>query len=123
VVEEAQSLWIDAARHPLGLRVHIRGEENFGNAVAYWNAIARYLRLTGARNLILFDELDGAALAESDWLELVSRMDGLGLEQVRIAHVKPRGANAYCELFARGAGYDTRVFTREQDAERWLAGA
>jgi len=125
VLEEPQSLWIDAARHPLGLRVHVRGEETFHNTVAYWHAIVRYLRLTGARNLILPDELAGEILTESEWLDLALRMAGLGLEQVRIAHVKPRSRNEieYCELLARHAGYDARVFTSEQDAELWLRGA
>ncbi|HEU0306065.1 MAG TPA: hypothetical protein VFR30_03760 [Lysobacter sp.] len=125
VTEEPQSLWIDAARHPLGLRVHVQGEGTFDNTVAYWHAISRYLRLTGARNLILLDELAGDTLAESEWLELVLRMADMGLEQVRIAHVKPRGRNGieYCELHARDAGYDARVFANEQDAERWLRSA
>ena len=125
MMEEPQSLWIDAARHPLGLRVHVRGKETFDNTMAYWGAITRYLRLTGARNLIVFDELAGDALTESEWLDLVLKMAGTGLEQVRIAHVKPRGRSEieYCELHARNAGYDARVFTSEQDAERWLCGA
>lgn len=121
-VEEQPSLWVDAKRHPLGLRVHVKGEDNFDNTAAYWRAIVRHLRLTHARNLIVFDELEGEGLSESEWLDLVTHLDGMGLEQVRIAHVKPRGHNRveYCELFARSAGYDARVFACEGEAERWL---
>jgi len=121
-VEEQPSLWVDAVRHPLGLRVHVKGEDNFANTAAYWRAIVRHLRLTHARNLIVFDELEGEGLSESEWLDLVACMDGMGLEQVRIAHVKARGRSEieYCELFARSAGYDARVFACEQEAERWL---
>ena len=122
LVEEQTSLWVDAMRHPLGLRVHVKGEDNFDNTAAYWRAIVRHLRLTHARNLIILDELEGAGLSESEWLDLVARMDGTGLEQVRIAHVKSRGRSEveHCERHARDAGYDARVFASEQEAERWL---
>ncbi|QNP40971.1 hypothetical protein [Lysobacter solisilvae (ex Woo and Kim 2020)] len=121
-IDEPQSLWVDAARHPLGLRVRVWGEETYENTVAYWRAILRHLRLTGAGNLLVVDELEGAGLSEPEWLELVIEIAALGLGPVRIAHVKPHGRRAveYCELFARDAGYDARVFTSEQDAERWL---
>jgi hypothetical protein len=45
-----------------------------------------------------------------------------GLEQMRIAHVKPHGLHRieYCEIFAREAGFDARVFDDEHAAELWL---
>jgi len=122
LVEERQSLWVDAVRHPLGLRVHVKGEDNFDNTAAYWRAIVRHLRLTHARNLILFDELEGDGLSETEWLALLPHMEGTGLAQVRIAHIKSRGRGEaeQCERCARDAGYDARVFSCEQEAERWL---
>jgi len=47
---------------------------------------------------------------------------GKGLENVRIAHVKPHGLQQieYCELHAREVGFVARVFTREIEAELWL---
>lgn len=122
IVEEPQSLWIDAVRHPLGLRVHVWGEDTYANTIAYWRAILRYLRLTGASNVIVVDELEGAGLSETEWLQVVLEVTSLGLAAVRIAHVRPRGRQVieYCELYARNAGYDARVFVREAEAERWL---
>jgi len=122
LVDETQTLWVDAERHPLGLRVHVRGSGTYENTAAYWRAIQRHLRLTRARNLLLLDELQGDGLSEAEWLDLVVHMAGMGLEEVRIAHVKPAGVKdvEYCELFARDAGYQARVFACEQEAERWL---
>lgn len=121
-VDEPQSLWVDAARHPLGLRVHVRGEETLANTLAYWRAILRHLRLTHARNLLVLDELQGGGLGESEWLELVREVASMGLGNIRIALVRPGGRQQaeYCELHARNAGYDTRVFNSEPEAELWL---
>ena len=51
-----------------------------------------------------------------------SSMVGKGLESVRIAHVKPHGLQRidHCELFAREAGLEARVFTDETEADLWL---
>jgi hypothetical protein len=121
-VDEPQTLWIDAARHPLGIRVHVRGRETLANTEAYWAAAVRYLRMTGAGKLLLVDELDGEGLEESEWRGLVEKMANFGLEQVRIAHVKPHGLRTveYCERLSRAAGYEARLFTSEAEAERWL---
>jgi hypothetical protein len=49
-------------------------------------------------------------------------MADTGLKRFRIAHVKPKGMHEieFCELYARDAGYDARVFNSEDAAERWL---
>jgi hypothetical protein len=49
-------------------------------------------------------------------------MRGLGLETVRIAHVKPHGLQLieHCEIYANEAGFDSRVFTDESQADLWL---
>ena len=45
-----------------------------------------------------------------------------GLQRLRIAHVKPAGLQAieYCEIFAREAGIEAKVFEHEALAEIWL---
>ena len=122
LLDEPQSLWIDAVRHPLGLRVHVRGARTCENTVAYWRAILRRLRLTGAQNVLLVDELDGDGLSESEWLGVMMQIAGMGPERIRIAHVKPTGMDdiACYERFVRDVGYEAKVFDREEDAERWL---
>jgi len=121
---EPQSLWVDAIRHPAGLRVHVRGEETFDNVVSYWRAILRHLRLTRARNLLLLDSLEGQGLSGAEWRELLVHLDGMGLEDVRIARVRrdERNEIGHFELYARQAGYDARVFRDEREAEHWLLG-
>ena len=41
---------------------------------------------------------------------------------MRVAHVKPIGLQniEYCEIHAREAGLDARVFTNEMEASLWL---
>lgn len=105
-----------------GLRVHVRGESTPATALAYWRDIARAARERGASAVLLVDELAGEPLHESDWLRLVSSLQGEGLERLRIAHVKPAGLQKveFCEIFARDAGIEARVFENEVLAGVWL---
>jgi hypothetical protein len=122
---EALPLQVEIRRHRLGLRVHVRGEETFENTVAYWRSIIDKLDGVAGRGLLLIDELHGTPLSERQWLDLIVSMDGSRLRRFRIAHVRPGGLRdvEYCELYARDANYDARVFVDEASAERWLAGA
>ena len=122
---EASPLQVEFSRHRLGLRVHVRGEETFENTVAYWRSIIERLDGIPGRGLLLIDELQGTPLSEPQWLDLILSMDGSHLRRFRIAHVRPRGLRGveYCELFARDANYDARIFVDEGSAERWLAEA
>lgn len=120
---EASPLQVEISRHRLGLRVHVRGEETFDNTVAYWRSIIDQLDGVHGRGLLLIDELQGTPLSEPQWLDLIVSMDRSRLQRFRIAHVRPAGPRdvEYCELFARDANYDARVFVDEGSAERWLA--
>lgn len=108
--------------HDDGLRAHVTGETSLAATVAYWREIAREARRLGARTLLLIDEMRGEALGESDWLQLVTALQDEGLENLRIAHVKPAGLQAveYCEIFARDAGIEAHVFENETLAGVWL---
>lgn len=107
--------------HRAGLRVHVTGEISLANTIAYWTRILDQVR-ADPRPVLLVDEMHGDPLDAGDWEELVVAMQGTGLEAVRIAHVKPRGLDAveYCEIFAREAGFEARVFTDENAAALWL---
>lgn len=104
-----------------GLRVHVTGEISLANTVAYWTRILEQVRAV-PRPVLLIDEMHGHPLDAGDWKQLVAAMEGTGLEEVRIAHVKPRGLDAveYCEIYAREAGFDARVFSDENTAALWL---
>jgi hypothetical protein len=104
------------------LRAEVAGESSLENTIAYWQAIVSEVRRERPRALLLVDELRGTPLGEPQWRQLVEAMRGRGLEGVRIAHVKPQGLQKleYCELLAREAGFDARVFDQEYAAELWL---
>jgi hypothetical protein len=107
--------------HRAGWRVHVTGPISLANTIAYWTRIVEEIR-ADPKPVLLVDEMQGAPLDAGDWEQLVGAMQGTGLEKVRIAHVKPRGLDAveYCEIFAREAGFDARVFTDENSAALWL---
>ena len=116
-----RDLEIEFQPHPAGLRVHVTGANTLSNTIAYWTAVLRRIRAR-PRPVLLVDELEGPPLTPDDWRGLVTAMAGSELQSVRIAHVKPRGLDAleFCELHAKDAGFDARVFVDEAEASRWL---
>ncbi|MFP7722303.1 hypothetical protein [Lysobacter sp. A3-1-A15] len=113
---------IEFSPHPAGLRARVTGEGTLAATRGYWQAIVARLQAQPARGLLLVDEMHGPALSASQWQELVADMEGQGLERVRIAHAKPRGLGAveHCEIHAREAGFEARVFADEATADLWL---
>jgi len=103
------------------LHAHVTGVSSLETTIGYWREIVREARERDAK-LLLVDELRGEPLGESDWLQLVTALQDEGLQQLRIAHVKPAGLQAieYCEIFAREAGIEAKVFEHEALAEIWL---
>ena len=116
------AFFISSSRRGPQLRVQVIGQSTLENTIAYWQAILAEFEKEPATQLLLIDELQGEPLTESEWLSLVHNMANHGLEQMRIAHVKPHGLHRieYCEIFAREAGFDARVFDDEHAAELWL---
>jgi hypothetical protein len=102
--------------------VQVIGESTLENTLAYWRAIADEMHSEPADSILLVDELLGESLGQHEWLSLVEQMQGHGLERVRIAHVRPHGLELieYCEIFAREAGFNARVFDDEHAAGLWL---
>jgi hypothetical protein len=114
---------VDIRPIPGGLHVHVQGLENYANALAYWHEIARAAQGDGVSKVLLVDELRGTPLTEAEWLQLVLSMADEGIGHLRIAHAKPLGLHGaqFCEVFARDAGIDARVFASEATAAAWLA--
>lgn len=104
------------------LRAEVTGQRTPATVRAYWEELLVQVHATGPRRLLVVDELRGPALSARDWSDLVAAMRGRGLENVRIAHVRPAGIAQleYCEISARDAGIDARVFDDLAAAERWL---
>jgi hypothetical protein len=121
-MESDGSLIIRTAQHRAGLRVEVSGRGSYANTLAYWRAIATAIDEQRPRGLLLIDNTTGPALSADEWKTLVESMAGQGLENVRIAHVKPGGLQQleHCELYAREAGMTARVFTEESVADLWL---
>jgi len=104
------------------LRAQVKGESSVENTLAYWSEIADKVAQRRPRSLLLIDELAGTPLTSDEWMALVKAMEGKGFEALRIAHVKPNGLDRieFCEIFAKEAGLDARVFSDVRVAELWL---
>jgi hypothetical protein len=113
---------IRTAQHRAGLRVEVSGTGSYANTLAYWKTIVAAVNEQRPRGLLLIDRTTGDPLSAEQWASVVEAMSGQGLENVRIAHVKPMGLQRteYCELYAREAGFVARVFTEESQADIWL---
>lgn len=113
---------IEITPHGTGLRAHVSGDSSMEATVAYWREIAQAAREHGADSVLLIDEMTGEPLEEKDWLDVVIRLKDEGLQHLRIAHVKPKGLQQveFCEIFARDAGIEARVFVSERKADYWL---
>ena len=105
-----------------GLRARATGRGTFEATIECWRLIAAEAMARHPRTVLLVDEMHGPPLRPGEWETLVDMMRNQGLEGVRIAHVKPFGLQGveYCEIFAREAGFDARVFSDETTAELWL---
>lgn len=105
-----------------GFRAKATGPGTYAATVACWQAIVVQVRERHPSTVLLIDEMRGPPLRADEWHDLVDAMRGQGLENVRIAHVKPFGLQGieYCEIFAREAGFHARVFDNEATAELWL---
>lgn len=104
------------------LHARVSGNASVANTVACWRQIAGAAREHGADSLLLVDVMTGAALEEADWLQVVTSLRDEGLQKLRIAHVKPAGLQQveFCEIFARDAGIEARVFENQTMAGIWL---
>jgi len=105
-----------------GLRAEATGAATYDATVACWQAIVLQVKERRPATVLLVDEMRGPSLRADEWRTLVDAMCGQGLENVRIAHVKPFGLQGieYCEIFAREAGFHARAFDNEATAELWL---
>lgn len=104
------------------LRARASGTSSFASTVSCWQQIVAEVQARKPLTLLLLDELVGRDLTELEWESLVQATKGMGLENVRIAHVKPQGLQTmgYCEIYAREVGLDARAFEDEAAAKLWL---
>jgi hypothetical protein len=93
-------------------------------AVAYWQVLAAEAGRRGARRLLVENRSEGPPLSPQGLAEVIARLQGQGLERVRIAYVETLSehvaAMEHGQIFAAEAGFDARVFGDTGSAERWL---
>ena len=118
----APSYAIDIVVRGGTLHANVSGTSTVSNTIAYWRRIAQSAREHDADALLLVDVMSGEPLREDDWLQVVTSLRDEGLQRLRIAHVKPLGLQQveFCEIFARDAGIEARVFENETLAGIWL---
>ena len=90
----------------------------------YWVAIIQRLRALGASQVLVLDAKESDVMSSADLERFFVAIEGLGLEQAKIAYVEgrvdqmPRIQEA--EIMAMERGYTIRMFGNETDARVWL---
>jgi len=99
-------------------------EDSLEVSVAYWQRVLAECRTRRAGNLLLVDEIDGPPMQADTLAQLIARFEGTGLEAIRIAFVELVTANVplmeHGQILAMEKGFQARVFSRMDDADRWL---
>jgi hypothetical protein len=93
-------------------------------SVAYWQVLAQEVARRNAHRLMVVDRLVGPSLPPEGLLEVIDRLVGSGLQDVRIAYVEPAAehvpAMEHGQIFAAEKGFNARVFGEICAADRWL---
>ncbi len=110
---------------PFYLYAHVNGEsDSLEVSVAYWQLILAQCRTRHALRVLVVDEIAGEPMGADFLHTLVSRMSGSGLEAIRVAFVELVSAHVplmeHGQILAMEQGFQARVFSRMDDADRWL---
>ncbi len=119
------SFQIEFRRDGARLRAQLTGEAGCLDSVTEcWSLIAGETVSSGVAMLLVVDTTTGDALTAEELEQFIRRLDGLGLEGVRVAYVGFDPArvvnNEATEIYAREQGFIARVFQVESDASIWL---
>ncbi|KFN42860.1 hypothetical protein [Arenimonas oryziterrae] len=99
-------------------------EDSLEITLAYWREIAVECLTRRATRVLVVDELGGTPMPPEQIAELVKNMQGSGMESVQVAFVEPVMAHVplmeHGEIFAMESGFNARVFSSVNEAERWL---
>ena len=107
------------------LRASVSGYSgSLETTVAYWHAIAEYVRQVRPQSLLVVDQMEGGPLPADDLPKFVNAMAGCGFNVMRIAyveaHVEQLAQAEVAEILACEKGFNVRVFANEMDAALWL---
>jgi hypothetical protein len=110
---------------PHYLIANVRGrEDSLEVSVAYWQQVLAECRRRRADRVLVVDEIDGEPMGPAFLAQLVARMAGSGLESIRVAFVELVSAHVplmeHGQILAMEQGFQARVFSRMDDADRWL---
>lgn len=110
---------------PFYLYAHVGGEaDSLDVTVAYWQRILGECRARRARRVLVVDEIAGEPMSADFLHKLVSRMSGSGLEAIQVAFVELVSAHVplmeHAQILAMEQGFQARVFSRMDEADRWL---
>jgi len=89
-----------------------------------WQLVLAECRTRHAGNLLLVDEIVGPPMTVDVLAQLIARFEGSGLEAIRIAFVELVTDHVpfmeHGQILAMEKGFQARVFSRMDMADRWL---
>jgi len=99
-------------------------EDSLAVSIAYWQQVLAECRVRRAGKLLLVDEIVGPPMTAATLGQLIAHFEGTGLEEIRIAFVELVSAHVpameHGQILAMEKGFQARVFSRMDDADRWL---
>ena len=112
-------------RHGDTLRFQVSGDvDSQETRVAYWQEIVNIIKREGLRKILVVDrkKLVPASQAQMTQLASVMKVHSDIVDWVAIVEPTPEFVSAaeHAEIEGRAVGFNVRVFSYVEDAERWL---
>ena len=105
------------------LFVKISGQDSFSSSLRYWNEIADEVGKRGYQKLLVHEKLTGN-LSGREMYDLIMDLKVSVLKNVRIAFFDENSAdnliNNLGRLIANHRGGKVRIFSRLDEAQRWI---
>jgi hypothetical protein len=110
-----------------GDTLHFQVSGNFDSQeirIAYWQEIASIIKQEGFRKILVLDRKKLVPASQQEMAQLADLMKIHSdiVDWVAIVEPTPEFVSAaeHAEIEGRAVGFNVRVFSRKEDAERWL---
>lgn len=107
------------------LRLQLSGNiDSQAVRIAYWQEIVNIIKREGSRKVLVLDRKKRAPASPQEMAELanIMKIHSDIVDWVAIVEPTPQFVSAaeHAEIEGRAVGFNVRVFSRKEDAERWL---
>lgn len=124
VVYREPGFLLEIEPQPGYLRAKVsEGQDSPAVSLAYWTLLGDECRRSGARKMLVIEDLEPCEVTDAEFEALFEEMVGMGFRNVTVAFVPLRASlqtNERGSLLGVEFGLDLMVFSDESYAVRWL---